>query len=47
MNMITVWAIVTFVGIYGTFMYWPGLKKVWGPFVLGFTAALWVAFIFG
>lgn len=41
------WGAITLIGIILAIKYKSSLKQLIGPMVIGFTGALWVAYIFG
>ena len=38
---------ITVLGIFLIYKFRPSFKKAVGSFILGFTTALWIAYIFG
>lgn len=41
------WGFITLIGIFLAIKYRSSFKQFIGPFLIGFTGALWVAYIFG
>jgi hypothetical protein len=41
------WGTITLIGIVLSFKYRTSSKQFIGPMVIGFTGALWVAYVFG
>ena len=47
MTLELIWGAITFVGFGFAIKYKSSFKQFIGPMIIGFTGALWVAYIFG
>lgn len=47
MELELIWGSITLIGIILTIKYRSTFRQLIGPMVVGFTGALWIAYIFG
>ena len=47
MELKVIWSAITLIGIILTTTFRPSIKQFIGPVLIGFTGAIWVAYIIG
>jgi threonine/homoserine efflux transporter RhtA len=47
MELEIIWSTITLIGIVLSINYRASFKQTVGPMIIGFTGALWIAYIFG